>query len=101
LLIHVLKRLCTPEIGEDQQQEITWDTLPKSWLDHIDDAVYALNYCLLPALKFSPKELLLGLVINTPQTTIEESMSILHTSEMLAQIAYIEQQRLYGYDEIV
>jgi len=101
LLLHVLKRLCTPEVGEDQDQEATWDNLPKSWLDHLDDAVHALNHRLLPALKFSPKELLLGLVINTPTTDIEDSTSTLRTSDVLTQIAYVEQQRLGGYDEMV
>lgn len=101
LLLHVLKRLCAPAIGEDQSQETTWDNLPKSWPDHLDDAVHALNYRLLPALKFSPKELLLGLVINTPAMTIEDSTLALRTSDVLAQITYVEQQRMDGYDEIV
>jgi hypothetical protein len=101
LLLHVLKRLCAPEIGEDQSQETSWDTVPYSWPDHLDDAVHALNYRLLPALKFSPKELLLGLVINTPKTNIEESASAIRTSDVLTQIAYVEQQRLDGYDEVV
>jgi hypothetical protein len=70
-------------------------------LDYLDDAVHTLNYQLLPALKFSPKELLLGLVINTPTMNIEESTTTLQTSEVLAQIAYIEQQQLDGYDEVV
>jgi hypothetical protein len=66
--------------------------MPKSWLDHLDDVVHALNYQLLPALKFSPKELLLGLISNTPTMNIEESTTTLRTSEVLAQIAYIKQQ---------
>jgi len=101
LLLHVLKRLCAPEIGEDQDQETAWDALPYSWPDHLDDAVHALNYRLLPALKFSPKELLLGLVINMPKTSIEENTSSIRTSDILTQIAYVEQQRLDGYDEVV
>lgn len=101
LLLHVLKRLCAPELGEDQQQEAAWDKLPKSWPDHIDNAVHTLNYRLLPALKFSPKELLLGIVINTPSTSIEDSTSSLRTTDVLAQVAYVKQQRLDGYDEIV
>lgn len=40
ILLHVLKRLCAP--------------------NHLDDAITALNHRILPALKFSPKELLSG-----------------------------------------
>jgi hypothetical protein len=32
LLLHVLKWLCAPEVGEDQDQEMTWENMPKSWL---------------------------------------------------------------------
>jgi hypothetical protein len=75
--------------------------LPKSWPDHLDDVVHALNHRLLLALTFSPKELLLGLIINTPTTDIEDNTSTLWTSDVLTQIAYVEQQRLDGYDEMV
>jgi hypothetical protein len=101
LLLHVLKWLCAPEVGENQDQEGTWDNLPKSWPDHLDDVVHALNHRLLLALKFSPKELLLGLIINTPTTDIEDNTLTLQTSDVLTQIAYVEQQRLDGYDEMV
>jgi hypothetical protein len=83
------------------EQEATWDKLPKSWPDHLDDAVYALNHRLLPSLKFSPKELLLGLIVNTPTTPIEDSTSTLRQSDIITQVAYVEQQRLDGYEEIV
>ena len=66
ILLHVLKRLCTPGLGDDEYNNMAWDSLPKSWPLHLDDAVLALNTCILPNLKFSPKELLLGTVVNTP-----------------------------------
>jgi transposase InsO family protein len=60
ILLHVLKRLCAPNLGEDDYAEISWETLPNNWPKHLDEAVTALNYRILPALKFSPKELLIG-----------------------------------------
>lgn len=101
LLLHILKRLCAPELGEDNCDETSWDKLPKTWPNHLENAVHALNHRLLPALKFTPKELLLGLVINTPPTPLEESSSVLRPTDALTQIAYVEQQRLDGYDEII
>lgn len=89
-------------MGEDsEQQETSWDKLPVTWPDHLDDAVHALNHRLLPALKFSPKELLLGLVTNTPRTSVEDSASTLRQSDVLTQMAYVEQQHLDGYEETV
>jgi hypothetical protein len=102
LLLHVLKQLCTPDIGEDsEQQGASWDKLPEKWLDYLDDAVHTLNNHLLPVLKFSPKELLLGLVMNTPQTMIKDSTLTLRQLDVLTQMAYVEQQCLDGYKETV
>jgi hypothetical protein len=51
ILLHVMKRLCTPELGEDNSTD-GWDQLPRSWPDRLDEAVNALNHRILPALKF-------------------------------------------------
>jgi hypothetical protein len=101
ILLHVLKRLCAPNLGEDDYEAISWDTLPNSWPKHLDEAVIALNYRILPALKFSPKELLLGQVINTPRTDLTNSTSAIRHSDINAHMAYVGQQRLDGYDAIV
>ncbi|KAG2058733.1 hypothetical protein BDR06DRAFT_864441, partial [Suillus hirtellus] len=60
ILLHVLKYLCAPNLGEDKYEAISWDTLLNSWPKNLEEAVAVLNYRILPALKFSPKELLLG-----------------------------------------
>jgi hypothetical protein len=44
ILLHVLKRLCAPNLGEDEYEAISWDTLPNSWPKHLKEAVTALNY---------------------------------------------------------
>ncbi|KAG6858447.1 hypothetical protein C0991_002708, partial [Blastosporella zonata] len=61
LLLHVLKRLCAPNLSEDNYDKIDWESLPTNWPTHFDHAISILNRRLLPALKFTPKELLLGL----------------------------------------
>ncbi|KIK43905.1 hypothetical protein CY34DRAFT_60554, partial [Suillus luteus UH-Slu-Lm8-n1] len=101
LLLHILKRLCAPSLGEDEPQPASWKNLPATWPKHLDSAVHALNNRLLPALKFSPKELLLGLIVNTKPTPLEESSSVLRPTDALTQIAYVEQQRLDCYEETV
>ncbi|KAG6850286.1 hypothetical protein C0991_010528 [Blastosporella zonata] len=73
------------------------ESLPKTWPDHLDEAIRLLNWRLLPALDYSPKELLLGLVVNTPKTNIVEASSVLRTEDVDLQMAYAEQQRLDGY----
>lgn len=101
LLLHVLKRLCAPSLGEDNSDEATWESLPKTWTDHIDDAVRALNNRVLPALKHTPKELLLGLVVDTKRTRPEDSTKAFDVVQATAHLAYAAQQRLDGYDEAI
>ena len=55
LLLHVLKCMCAPNVGKNDTTNEGWEQLPKTWPDHLDDAVRALNNRLLPALKFTPK----------------------------------------------
>ena len=74
LLLHVLKRLCAPDLGEDTVADEDWEKLLKTWPDHLDDAVCTLNSRLLPPLKYTPKELLLGLVLDTKRTPLMHSV---------------------------
>lgn len=101
LLLHILKRLCAPNLGEDEVQQSSWKNLPNTWPDHLDNATHALNTRLLPTLKFSPKELLFGLIVNTQPTPIVESTSALRAPDAPIHIAYVEQQQIDGYEEMV
>jgi transposase InsO family protein len=101
ILLHVLKRMCAPEIGE-QDDDGSWGNLPRAWPDHLDTAVAALNRRILPALKFTPKELLLGMAIDTPRTTTELAGEEAPTeAEAAVHMAYAAQQRVDGYEAIV
>lgn len=101
LLLHILKRLCAPDLNKESLTDIKWDQLPCQWPDHLDEAVRCLNNRLLPSFKFSPKELLFGLVVNTPKTTLQDSSVQLTPTDVNTQMAYMEQQRLDGYDAAV
>jgi RNase H-like domain found in reverse transcriptase/Integrase core domain len=101
ILLYVLARLCAPDVGEDGWQTMNWTDLPKSWPDHFDEAIQILNWRILPALKFSPKELLLSLVINTTPTPLEASSSMPASRDFDMHVAYAAQQRLDGYAEAV
>ena len=74
---------------------------PKTWPDHLDDTVRALNNRLLPALKHTPKELLLGLVVDTKHTIPTDSITPATDLHAAVHMVYIAQQRLDGYDEAV
>jgi transposase InsO family protein len=101
ILLHVLKRMCAPEVGE-QDDDGTWGDLPRAWPDHLDTAVSALNRRILPALKFTPKELLLGMAINTPRTDPEAAArDTPSAAEAMVHMAYAAQQRVDGYEAIV
>jgi hypothetical protein len=39
ILLHVLKRLCAPDLGEDSHKALSWDELLLNWPDHLDDAM--------------------------------------------------------------
>jgi hypothetical protein len=101
LLLYILARLCAPELGEDGWNNTKWEDLPWSWTDNFDQAIRILNWHILPSLKFSPKELLLGLVVNTVNTPLEASASFLPPQDIDVHFAYAAQQRLDGYSEAV
>jgi hypothetical protein len=101
ILLHILKRLCAPSLGEDDYEGLTWDKLPLNWPNHLDDMITALNHRILPALKFSPKELLLGQVVNTPSTNLNNCISTTSAADIAIHMAYVAQQQLDGYDAAV
>jgi hypothetical protein len=87
-------------VGESDDED-KLEKLPKSWPNHLDKAVKALNHCILPTLKFSPKELLLGIAINTPKSELEHAIREPTTEEAAIHMAYAAQQQLDGYEATV
>ena len=97
LFLHVLKRLCAPDLNEEEIERIPTEGLPRNWPDHFDDAVKTLNWRLLPALKFAPKELMLGMVVNTKPSGPNIATSPTTEPDAALQMAYVAQQHLDGY----
>jgi hypothetical protein len=97
----VLKRLCAPNLNDEETEQTKTDDIPKTWPEHFEEAIHTLNGRLLPALKFSPKELLLGLVVNTKPTDIEVATKPTTEDDTTTQMAYVAQQRLDGYAAVV
>jgi len=98
ILLGRLKRLCAPDLGEDEHDAMD---VPENWPTHLDEAIRFLNRRILPLLKFSPNELLLGLVVNTPSTPVDVADGPVTSEEVSLQSAYVNQQQLDGYSQIV
>ena len=101
-LLSRLKRLCAPNLGEDEWAKITrFEDLPAVWPDHFDAAIEHLNQRILPAYKFSPNELCLGTVVNTSETPIKVSSEELAEASVAIQNEYVGQQNLDAYSHIL
>jgi hypothetical protein len=98
ILLNRLKRMCAPDLGEDEYADMD---IPNNWPDHLEAAVRCINNRILPNLKYSPNELLLGLVINTKPTLASDLQTIPSAEEVNMQMAYVDQQRFDGYAQIV
>jgi len=101
LFLHILKCLCAPDLNYKELENMKVEDIPWTWPDHFEETIRILSWHLLPSLKFSPKKLLLGLVINTKPTDIKHSTSPTSVDNVTIQMAYVAQQHLNGYAEAV
>jgi len=97
ILLNALKRLCAPGLGEDDYDQMTIKDIPNNWPEYLDTAIKHLNDRILPSLKYSPNELLLGLVVNSRRTESPEDIELPTEQEVAIHLALVEQQRLDGY----
>jgi hypothetical protein len=96
-LLSILRKLCAPGLGEDEYKQMQWKDLPKNWPTYFEHAIRLLNSHLLPSLKCSPAELMLGLMINTNRTLIVDATSPTTVEQVGVHQAYVQQQCLDGY----
>ena len=101
LLIYILALLCMPKLDEDGWHEMDVNNLPRNWPDYFMNAINLLNHHLLPSLKFSPKELMLGLIVNTLKTSLEVSMSTITPEDIKTHRPYVAQQQMDAHSEVV
>jgi hypothetical protein len=76
---------------------MTIKDIPNNWPEHLDTAIKHLNDCILPSPKYSPNELLLGLVMNLCCTESPEDIELPTEQEVAIHLALVEQQHLDGY----
>lgn len=100
-LLGHLKRLCSLSLGEDEYENVEAESLAQIWPDHFDNAIRQLNKHIIPAFKFFPKELMLGLVVNTIPTLIDDAVREPSKTEVDIHMAYVNQQHLDGVDHTV
>lgn len=100
-LLSILRKLCAPGLGEDNYETAQWESLPKNWPLHFNEAIRLLNNRLIPSLQCSPAELMLGLVINTKPTPQTEVVLPSTETDISIHRAYIQQQALDGYAHTV
>lgn len=98
ILLNRLKRMCAPDLGEDEYVDMA---VPSNWPDHLEEAVRCINNRILPNLKYSPNELLLGIVVNTRPTPLDKTLADPTAQEVELQMAYVHNQRFDGYAQIV
>jgi hypothetical protein len=101
ILLNALKWLCAPGLGEDDYSAMQVKDIPNNWPDHLDAAIKSLSDRILPALKYSPNELLLGLPINSRRMDNPEAIELPSADEVATHLALVEQQHLDGYSAIV
>lgn len=80
----VLNRLCALEVGEQDDAE-GWEKLPRNWPDHLRLDVVSRHSTtsILLALKFSLKELLMGIAVYTPRRGPKEATRELNADDWL------------------
>lgn len=93
LLLGRLKYMCAPHLGEDYCADVNPESVPAQWSDHFESAIKHLNTRTLPAFQFSPKELLLGLIINTPRTPLDDTTTQVQSYDIQVHSAYVTQQQ--------
>ena len=60
ILLGHLKCLCAPNLEDVDGDEAEPIAMPAQWTEHLDEAVWSMEDRILPALKFTPRELLWG-----------------------------------------
>jgi hypothetical protein len=84
LFLHILKRLCAPDLNNEEAEKMKTEDLPRTWPDHFNDTIR-----------------ILGLVVNTKPTDVDTLVLPVTEFDGALQMAYVAQQRLDGYAEAV
>jgi hypothetical protein len=97
IILNTLKWLCAPGLREDEYDHMAIEDLPSNWPKYLDATIKHLKDHILPSLKYSPNELLLGLVVNSGHATSPESIGPPTEHDIAVHLTLVEQQRLDSY----
>lgn len=101
-LLGRLKCRCALDLGEDTWAKITsFEDLPYNWPDHFKTVLRDINNHMLPALEFTPRELLTGNIINTISTPEEITTTESTLEDVKTQMGFTKQQQLDTYLHVV
>ncbi|KAJ7312377.1 hypothetical protein DFH08DRAFT_973458 [Mycena albidolilacea] len=76
---------------------MTKDDLPKQWPKHFPTAIRILNNRILPSIKFTPKEILFGMLVSTRTAPVADTIGLFTVEDVAIHMVYVEQQQLDGY----
>ncbi|KIJ22814.1 hypothetical protein M422DRAFT_141881, partial [Sphaerobolus stellatus SS14] len=74
ILLGRLKRFCAPDIDTTDYEDIDVDSIPYNWPEHLDEAIRSMNDRILPALGFTPRELLWGMQTKGTKESLQEAI---------------------------
>lgn len=97
-LLGRLCRMCSPGLDDVGTMDARPEDVARTWPDHFNDAICHLNEHIIPAIQFSPKELLLGLVVNTTRMPLVIAAEKPCEEDTNIHFAYVAQQRLDASD---
>src|ERR1700683_5493610 len=89
ILLNALKCLCAPGLGEDDYAAMQAKDIPSNWPDHFDAALKSMSDQILPALKYSPNELLFGLPTTSTSTESPEDIRPPTADEISLHLALV------------
>ena len=102
ILLGRLRQLCAPDLGEDTSMEdIQWEDLPGDWPKHLTTAVCQMNDRVLPSMGYSPRELLLRLVIEDHRQTPVKVLPQTQEEDVIVHMAFADSMHADAFQNAV
>jgi hypothetical protein len=92
ILLYILAQLCAPDVSEDGWCLMTKYNLPKQWPKHFPTTIRILNSRILLSIKFTLKEVLFGMPVNTRPTLVADTIVPFTLEDTAIHMVYMEQQ---------
>lgn len=94
IFLNRMNRLCAPDLDQTAHMDVDPQSLPYNWPDYIDEAVRQMNDRVLPAIGFTPREILLGLPFETkPESPETGPLRQPNEDDVLMHLAFADGMR--------